>query len=296
MSDFLGNLISSAYGASDAIQPRLGAIFGNSPVTFAEGTFEFEKAAPLEESTLAAGHLPPRELNYTNRTGDEQAHKRGAFLMPETVSQQINLASNFDRPFSYASRSEKSEIKFSGDTPEVAEENAAAPVTAESPLFQFRPGEISLQKNDFTALPKSETATSPGQRSARPAKIFSPLQSKTGFSSQPVAPPERKNSLAKENFAAGQLDAVADSASTAIAAMRSAPVFPQTSLRPYTQSLAPPQNGKTVSPSAPIIRVNIGRIEVRAVTPAAPPAHPKRPRAGPMLSLEDYLKQRGGQR
>ena len=49
-------------------------------------------------------------------------------------------------------------------------------------------------------------------------------------------------------------------------------------------------------PPAPTIRVAIGRIEVRAVTP--PPARPPTPaRTPPSLSLDDYLKQRnGGQR
>lgn len=52
------------------------------------------------------------------------------------------------------------------------------------------------------------------------------------------------------------------------------------------------------SPSAaPTIRVNIGRIEVRAVTPPNPTPRPKRAAAAPRLSLDEYLKQRsGGQR
>jgi hypothetical protein len=51
-------------------------------------------------------------------------------------------------------------------------------------------------------------------------------------------------------------------------------------------------------PPAPTIRVAIGRIEVRAITPPAPPAQQETPaRPGPLLSLDDYLKQRnGGQR
>ena len=304
MSDFLGNLINSAYGASDAIQPRLGPIFGNFPVTFAERLFEFEETAPPGESTPAAEHLPPHELSYANRSGEGQAQKHGAFIMPETATgrettpQQLKFASNFDRPFSYApaSAGEKSEIKFSAIAPEVAEENVAAQVAAELPSSPFRPAEISLQKNNLTAPPKSKTAMAPDQHSARPAKIFESIRIKTGLSSPPVVPLRREDFSAKENFAAGQFGAAADSAATAVAAMRLEPVFPLTSLRPFTEPFALPQNSKAASEPAPIIRVNIGRIEVRAVTPAAPPARPKRPRAGPMLSLEDYLKQRGGQR
>jgi hypothetical protein len=52
------------------------------------------------------------------------------------------------------------------------------------------------------------------------------------------------------------------------------------------------------SEPGPTIRVTVGRIEVRAIPPPARPAPHSRPaRSGPMLSLEEYLKQRqGGQR
>ena len=49
---------------------------------------------------------------------------------------------------------------------------------------------------------------------------------------------------------------------------------------------------------APTIRVDIGRIEVRAITPPppmSPPAQRTAPaRPGTALSLDDYLKQRNG--
>lgn len=50
----------------------------------------------------------------------------------------------------------------------------------------------------------------------------------------------------------------------------------------------------TLPSSPPTIRVTIGRIEVRAIsaTPDAP--RPASPRPGPALSLDEYLKQRGG--
>ena len=45
-------------------------------------------------------------------------------------------------------------------------------------------------------------------------------------------------------------------------------------------------------PAQPTIQVTIGRVEVRAVTPPAPPARPPRPAPAPSLALDDYLKQR----
>ena len=50
-------------------------------------------------------------------------------------------------------------------------------------------------------------------------------------------------------------------------------------------------------PKAPTIKVAIGRIEVRAVTPPAPPPRREAPaQPSPPLSLDDYLEQRNGGR
>ena len=43
-----------------------------------------------------------------------------------------------------------------------------------------------------------------------------------------------------------------------------------------------------------VIRVNIGRIEVRAVQPPSPPPQPQSKQFKPILSLDDYLSQRNG--
>ena len=45
-------------------------------------------------------------------------------------------------------------------------------------------------------------------------------------------------------------------------------------------------------PQLPPIKINIGRVDVRAIMPAAPPSVPGSPRPKPALSLESYLKQR----
>jgi hypothetical protein len=86
---------------------------------------------------------------------------------------------------------------------------------------------------------------------------------------------------------------------------RSAP--PDAPLTVAPRTIRPQPNGKlergprepdvpAQEPPAPTIRVNIGRIEVRAIMPPpTPPARREMPaRSSPTLSLDDYLKQRNG--
>jgi hypothetical protein len=56
--------------------------------------------------------------------------------------------------------------------------------------------------------------------------------------------------------------------------------------------LPPPPLNQPAEQSLPPIKINIGRVEVRAVMPAAPPPVSYAVRAKPALSLESYLKQR----
>ena len=54
----------------------------------------------------------------------------------------------------------------------------------------------------------------------------------------------------------------------------------------------PPEMITGASTSTPTIRVTIGRVDVRAVTPPAPASNPRQARYGPTLSLEDYTRRR----
>jgi len=54
-----------------------------------------------------------------------------------------------------------------------------------------------------------------------------------------------------------------------------------------------PEWGRDAAPPAPTIQVTIGRIEIRAMPSPTAPARGKGP-AAPRLSLEDYLRLRGG--
>jgi hypothetical protein len=55
-----------------------------------------------------------------------------------------------------------------------------------------------------------------------------------------------------------------------------------------------PATNETAKESAPVVRISIGRVEVRAVLPTAPAPRPAPARPRPGLSLDDYLKEREG--
>lgn len=60
-------------------------------------------------------------------------------------------------------------------------------------------------------------------------------------------------------------------------------------------SPAPSREPSQLTPSEPSVRVHIGRVEVRAVfPPAAPVLETRQPQPPPVMTLEEYLKQRGG--
>ncbi len=74
---------------------------------------------------------------------------------------------------------------------------------------------------------------------------------------------------------------------------------PPSAIRPLQPEHSParspyPAEGEPDAP--PVVKVTIGRIEVRAVTPNPPKPRPAAPVRRPSLSLGDYLKRRGGGR
>jgi hypothetical protein len=64
------------------------------------------------------------------------------------------------------------------------------------------------------------------------------------------------------------------------------------STRDNHSTMSGPRDPAAAAKTAPVIRVTIGRIDVRADVPAPAPARAATPPRAPTLSLEDYLKQR----
>jgi hypothetical protein len=84
--------------------------------------------------------------------------------------------------------------------------------------------------------------------------------------------------------------AAAETASTPVASPHATVFAPAGALRPV-----PTPSESRLTAAAPTIRITIGRVDVRAVTPPAPTSRPA-PAPPQPLSLDDYAKQREGRR
>jgi hypothetical protein len=75
------------------------------------------------------------------------------------------------------------------------------------------------------------------------------------------------------------------------------PLIPRASERSAETSQASAARVKEAQPSEAIVRIHIGRVDVRAVTSGAPSQPPRREgKATGLMTLDDYVKQRDGGR
>lgn len=75
------------------------------------------------------------------------------------------------------------------------------------------------------------------------------------------------------------------------------PLIPRANERSAETSQASAARVKEAQPSEPIVRIHIGRVDVRAVTSGAPSQPPRREgKATGLMTLDEYVKQRDGGR
>ncbi len=114
---------------------------------------------------------------------------------------------------------------------------------------------------------------------------------RTGSGTEPVGPARGDSPLAGKPGLAEQAQRPVVPSHTAVLPVLDAQPRPAAPTAPTAQPTPP-----STPTSEPTIRVTVGRVEVRAVTPPTPSASPAAERTGPALSLDDYLKQRDGER
>lgn len=263
---FLSHLAARAAQGAGAVQPRLPALFEPPP------------ASPVFGDLSTPGRREPRD--------EERPAESPAAGVPETPRRRAPAP---PPAVSLAPRDEPA-----GTAPPRAERRRSAPPpeTAEpEPALFSRP----------VARPDRTVVAMPRPAAERPAPPAPPAPGPHGV--LPAEPPRREQEVRPA------LTQDVRSATEPSRPSPPAPPSPVTPLpapapvlaRPAVTALAPrrepPAQRLEASEPAPVIRVTIGRIEVRAMPPAAAssaPAAPAETRRGSGPSLEDYLQRRSG--
>jgi hypothetical protein len=252
------------------IQPRLGSLFEPSPNDGAESGPEFAREKENDSGAQSSGLSPqPREFTRTAlqpvteppSTGPESI---AATEISQAVLSRVAAQDPPTPPAIFAAIAPPTSPK--SESVAIQSPQLAAPVILRAP--QALPPRIEL------AIPRTE--------SYQPPSLAMP-------------------SISHNKSAAVQLNYEEDRSDAAVARRRP-PVQPDfLSMAVRAESPAKPKAMQNLrrelqrmnSTAAPVIRVTIGRVEVRAVMPpqlaAAPQPETKR---APLLALDEYLKQR----
>ena len=284
MSDFLSNLISRTMTPAGTMQPRLEPMFAPPQLLVAETAWQrgadelsgddlLWQEAEVERPARTPAPLPAPGLERMQEAWNGEDHAGGIHarqnLMPPTVPRamltparnQTTAQSSIDAVAAAARNLLSPPV--SPQALKVSASPSPAPTVVDTPHDRNRLAEVQPER---AAQPVSAAVKA---APIEALNIIGPLASQRERNAAATRIPAAKSSLAPL-----PLSSFLERNSPPVAEENSSP---------------PPQPG-------PIIRVNIGRIEVRAVTPPEPATRAQRPIPSPRLSLEEYLKQRQGGR
>ena len=306
MSDFLSNLISRTMTPAGTTPPRFEPMFAPPPPLVVERAWErgadelsgverLGQVAEVDRRARSRAPWPAPGLERMQEAWNGEDHAGGIHarqnLMPPTVPRamltparnQTTAQSSIDA-VAAAARNPLSP-PVSPQALKVSASPSPAPTVVDTSHDRNRLAEVQPER---AAQPVSAAVKA---ASIEALNIIGPLASQR----------ERNAAAGQTENAATMLPVPAPighhfEATRIPAAKSSLAPLPLSS---FLERNSPPVAEENSSPPpqpGPIIRVNIGRIEVRAVTPPEPATRAQRPIPSPRLSLEEYLKQRQGGR
>jgi hypothetical protein len=297
MADFITRLAERALGVAPVVQPVLPSMFAPEPISHSTG-LEWDS-----EATTSPGDLDqPRALSVrdapTGRPADaamaQQEDQSGDALSSATPGSLRGTPESRPGPphLSESGSSERGAMTGKEDQRDSSRTTASHPQTPPETLHHAEPD--PTRRGLPLGPPSAEDES--GEAAFRPLRTL--LDRGHGETLPPRPSPGAQASLAASE------DTLGSKATLDRSQPPDAPLVTPRIVRPQFDGYlerGPQEPGvAALESSAPAIRVTIGRIEVRAITPPPPrpPAQRTTPaRPGPELSLDDYLKQHnGGQR
>jgi hypothetical protein len=301
MSDFLHRLAASTLDPSPAIVPSIGFSFA-APMYRGRVRDPASNGSELRNPIAASdpGSLrltqPPQWVG--NGLKELPAARASDARVETDTAQRVEETPDAPRPARVLNENQIAVHSIHGAygstqqqdmnsvIPEPFHEESAPPASGKA--LEATPG-VRIRERVVVNLPDPETGTA-GLRNTQVPAGESPGR---GAPDMSTGKNDRGRSGSREIVGAGRraTEAAGDSPHT-VTPVRS-------SLEPTVIQKVGPARPPVTGPGRevpPTIEVTIGRIDVRAVVPSAPPASPARRVArGPRLTLDDYLKQHRSQ-
>jgi hypothetical protein len=331
MSDFLSNLVIRSLGAAPVIQPRLPSLFepstpyAGSPAATPGGWDEGRREAPaetaFEDVEVAPVHaaVDPFRVSAAPRRDETPASRGAAHERQAPVVEDRNLRAAATRSAEAGTELEAPPPvvdPFLAHKPSREPANRRADPVPTPPALKLPAGDFiapsALQETVATALNRS-TAQPQGPailrtKSENPERASSELrEAKTAAPRESHETTEAHAKSVRVELREAKTAAPRESHETTESRPKSVVRVEPASSRirdsapRVTAAIEPPGTprfefarpvppSRVASPPEPTIQVTIGRIEVRAVSPQA--STPKERPASPVMSLNDYLRQR----
>lgn len=332
MGDYLDDLVARSLGLADVVQPRPVSLFEPPAVT---GWPDADRLSGLE---MADGEQSPGEgpsdlpsttrppVGYPmvslvpvispRRSPEPGQHPPGGFSAvadwrPGQRSDQPHALTPVD------SRPTQVERQVSSDRagPDPAEPTPAPMAGPPAEPGRARPSAGSTSQPRGPGWPKSRLATPRDEAKDAPGRNPAQTQSEIQNAAQGETLGETLSFTGKKRGRRRALEPVVQRVTVERLAAPAAPPSPSTTessptpampapvvtrprVRSYVEATAPAPVQSTATPEPePTIQVTIGRVEVRATPPPAPAPRKERS-APPVMSLDEYLRQRdnGGTR
>ena len=310
MSNYLNNLVAKSLNQTEVVQPRLASLFEPlpmSPGSVAGQAFSIEQLIGTAMSDEAEFEAQSRERTSTVLPIEPPRERRSR--IPDLRSPPIT-----PQPLSNPFPTEETSPTLPPYQPSSAPvEPIVTPLSVRGE--QLPPGSASLEP--FPVNREATDASGPRHPTEQPrlpvleTTVIQPSVSELVVSSKeplPTAdlPPElfflqttnpvvpKASALPNQPLVSAPAESTAIPGSTSTRPSSTAASIWHTQIAPSVKSITQNfmEGGDTSQPS-PTIQVTIGRIEVRATPPPATSLAKSRP-ASPAMSLEEYLRQRGG--
>lgn len=313
MNDYLSQLAAQSLNQAEVIEPRFASLF--EPLRAAGGSMAIEPLDLERELSTPAALETPSEPSTPDQPSLIVKERTTAAEMPPArradrlITQRVMSHGESENPHGNM-RALPAAIKIERPAPTLEAPASASqnserpPAVRRSDMSATRQPELdSAHVLSATVKPNPEVKLASMQAHA-PAQLIDSASRHSDELKQPslVPAPSILNTFVEQG--------AAHEAVRSTIALRSEPpreppsrshmpvivvaprVVPATALVQTRVTPAPPPV-QPVAPSgpAPIIRVSIGRIEVRAVMPPVLPPAPRATPPPPSLSLDDYLKQ-----